>query len=85
MTPDRIFYPLAALVAGALIALAMVYPQGEGAQSPAPFGHITTQRSQAALALARRNARLELEIKKATDAIKRQQLHDSASSSAPLK
>ena len=39
MTPDRIFYPLAALVAAGLIALAMVYPQGQGMRSPAPFGH----------------------------------------------
>lgn len=39
MTPDRLFYPLMALVAAGLIALAMVYPQGQGARSPGPFGH----------------------------------------------
>ena len=37
MIPDRFFYPLAALVIAALIGLAMVYPQGQGALSPKPF------------------------------------------------
>lgn len=37
MIPDRFFYPLAALVIAALIGLAMVYPQGQGAPSPKPF------------------------------------------------
>jgi len=41
MLPDRAFYPLAALLAVALIALASVYPQGQGARSPKPFGHAT--------------------------------------------
>ncbi len=37
--PDRLFFPLVALIALALIALAMVWPQGQGARSPPPFGH----------------------------------------------
>jgi hypothetical protein len=37
--PDRIVLPVLALIAAGLIALAMVWPQGQGAQSPAPFGH----------------------------------------------
>jgi len=37
--PPRIAYPLLALVAAGLVALGMVYPQGRGAVSPAPFGH----------------------------------------------
>jgi hypothetical protein len=41
MLPDRAFYPLAAVLAVALIALASVYPQGQGARSPKPFGHAT--------------------------------------------
>jgi hypothetical protein len=41
MLSDRTFYPLAALFAVALIALASVYPQGQGARSPRPFGHAT--------------------------------------------
>ncbi len=39
--PDRLFYPLTALVAVLLIGLAAVYPQGIGARSPGPFGHET--------------------------------------------
>ncbi len=31
MIPDRLFYPLAALIVAALIGLAMVWPQGQGA------------------------------------------------------
>ena len=30
---------LTALAAAGLIALALVWPQGQGARSPAPFGH----------------------------------------------
>ena len=37
--PDRIALPLLALTAAGLIALAMVWPQGQGAVSPPPFGH----------------------------------------------
>jgi hypothetical protein len=39
MTPDRIFYPLAALVAAGLIALATAYPQGQGDRSTGAMGH----------------------------------------------
>jgi hypothetical protein len=39
---DRIFFPLVALTAVAMLALALVYPQGDGARSPGPFGHETT-------------------------------------------
>lgn len=35
----KIFYPAAALIALLLIALSFVWPQGQGARSPAPFGH----------------------------------------------
>jgi hypothetical protein len=35
---DRVFYASAALFALALIALSLVWPQGEGARSPGPFG-----------------------------------------------
>ena len=41
MMPDRLFYPLAALLAVGLIALATVWPQGQGARSPKPFGEVT--------------------------------------------
>lgn len=36
---NKIFYIAAALAAVAMISLALVWPQGIGARSPAPFGH----------------------------------------------
>ena len=36
---NTVFFWSAALAAAGLIALALVYPQGLGARSPAPFGH----------------------------------------------
>ncbi|HEY2483377.1 MAG TPA: hypothetical protein VGI30_14450 [Caulobacteraceae bacterium] len=35
----RLILPLMALAAVAIIALALVWPQGSGRPSPAPFGH----------------------------------------------
>jgi hypothetical protein len=35
---DRLFFAIAALVAAALVALALVWPQGYGRRSPWPFG-----------------------------------------------
>ncbi|HEY2177181.1 MAG TPA: hypothetical protein VGH15_01240 [Caulobacteraceae bacterium] len=37
--PGRLILPLMALAAVAMIALALVWPQGSGRRSPAPFGH----------------------------------------------
>jgi hypothetical protein len=37
--PDSLALSVYTLVAAGLIALAMVWPQGQGARSPAPFGH----------------------------------------------
>jgi hypothetical protein len=42
---DRLFLPLIALAAAAAIALALVWPQGLGDRSPAPFGHEPVQRT----------------------------------------
>ena len=36
---DRLYFSLMGLAAAAMIALALVWPQGMGARSPAPFGH----------------------------------------------
>ena len=36
--PDSIALPALALFAVGLVALALVWPQGQGARSPAPFG-----------------------------------------------
>jgi len=35
---DRFFFPLCVLAAVGMIALALVWPEGMGAPSPAPFG-----------------------------------------------
>jgi hypothetical protein len=35
--PDAVAYPLIGFVAAGLIALALVWPQGEGVTSPEPF------------------------------------------------
>ena len=37
--PDGLALPATALLAVGLIALALVWPQGQGARSPPPFGH----------------------------------------------
>jgi hypothetical protein len=37
--PGRLILPLMALAAVAMIALALVWPQGSGRRSPPPFGH----------------------------------------------
>lgn len=42
---DRFYLPLLAVAAAAAIALAMVWPQGLGDRSPAPFGHEPVQRT----------------------------------------
>jgi hypothetical protein len=37
MIPDRLFYPLAALIVAALVGLAFVWPIGQGAPKPSLF------------------------------------------------
>jgi len=59
---DRIFFPLIGIFALALIALAAVWPQGLGARSPGPFGHVPEQQTpEVKEALAREAARAALE------------------------
>lgn len=43
--PDRIFMPLMGLVAAALIALSLAWPQGQGDRSWGPFGHLPEQQT----------------------------------------
>ena len=45
---DRLFYPFIILVMAAVVALAAVWPQGNGARSPGPFGHQPVQQQIAA-------------------------------------
>ena len=44
---DRWFFSLTALAVIAMVALALVAPQGQGRRSPAPFGHETTADARA--------------------------------------
>jgi hypothetical protein len=44
---DRLFFPLMALVAVAMIALSLVWPQAGGRRSPRPFGHATASETAA--------------------------------------
>jgi hypothetical protein len=37
--PDGLALSATALIAAGLVALALVWPQGQGAPSPPPFGH----------------------------------------------
>ncbi len=53
---DRLFLPGAAVLALAMIALALVWPQGLGARSPAPFGHVPIQQTAAMRAAMKREA-----------------------------
>jgi hypothetical protein len=39
---DRAYFSVLGLAAAAMIALALVWPQGMGARSPGPFGHAVT-------------------------------------------
>ena len=51
---DRFYMPLLALGAVAAIALALVWPQGLGDRSPAPFGSEPVQRTAAMQARMKR-------------------------------
>lgn len=44
---DRLYLPVLALAAAAAITLAIVWPQGLGDRSPAPFGSQPVQRTPA--------------------------------------
>jgi hypothetical protein len=43
--PDRLFMPLMALIALAMIAFSLVWPQGYGDRSPAPWGSTPLQQT----------------------------------------
>ena len=54
---DRLYLPVLALIAVAAVALAMVWPQGWGDRSPAPFGSEPYQRTpKMQAAMQRENA-----------------------------
>ncbi len=66
--PDRVFIPLVALIAFAMIALALVWPQGYGDRSPGPFGSTPLQQTPAMQAKIQREK--DSAQKRADDAIR---------------
>lgn len=67
---DRLFFPAIGLMAAALIALAMVWPQGLGARSPGPFGETPyQQRPEIQAALKRQHEAAMAEAEQARQAV----------------
>jgi hypothetical protein len=67
---DRLFFGGLTLVAAALIALAMVWPQGLGARSPGPFGSVPVQQRPEVQAAMRREAEANnARLQKAREAV----------------
>jgi hypothetical protein len=63
---DRLALPLIAVTAIAVVALAMVWPQGYGARSPGPFGHTPIQQTPEIKAALKREH--DLAMQRAADA-----------------
>jgi hypothetical protein len=60
---DRIILSLLALVAVLMIGFAAIWPQGLGARSPAPFGHLPLQQTpEMKAALMRASLKVEQQI-----------------------
>ncbi len=53
---DRLFLPALAVLAALMIGFAMIWPQGLGDRSPAPFGHTPVQQTVAMQAAMKREA-----------------------------
>ena len=68
---DRLYLPLLALVSVAVIALALVWPQGLGDRSPAPFGRFPVQRTpEVQAAMKREQQAAEARLTRARDAVR---------------
>lgn len=67
---DRLFFGGLSLVAAALVALALVWPQGLGARSPGPFGSVPVQQRPEVQAAMRREAEANnARLQKAREAV----------------
>ena len=78
---DRFYLPGLAIAALAAVALALVWPQGLGDRSPAPFGHQPVQRTAAAQAQMKRATEAsERRIGQARDALRKLQAQTIAPS-----
>ena len=68
---DRLYLPFLGLTALAAIALALVWPQGLGDRSPAPFGHAPLQRMPAMQAAMQRETQAaQRQVSQARDALR---------------
>ena len=68
---DRLYLPLVGLVAIAAVALALVWPQGLGDRSPAPFGHQPVQRTpQMQAAMKRETEAAQRRMDQAREAVR---------------
>jgi hypothetical protein len=63
---DRLFLPILGCAALAAVALALVWPQGLGARSPAPFGHTPVQQTPEMQAAMKRET--ETAVRRVTQA-----------------
>ena len=68
---DRLYLPLLAAATLAVIALAMVWPQGMGDRSPGPFGHTPIQQTPEMQAKMKREHEAAQErLQQARDAVR---------------
>jgi hypothetical protein len=68
---DRFYLPLLALSAIGAVALALVWPQGLGDRSPAPFGHEPVQRTAAMqAAMKREHEAAQRRVEQAREAVR---------------
>jgi hypothetical protein len=68
---DRLYLPFLGLAAAAAIALALVWPQGDGARSWGPFGRTPEQqRPEVQAAMQRENEAAERRAKQTRDALR---------------
>jgi hypothetical protein len=63
---DRLYMPILGLAALAAVALSLIWPQGLGARSPGPFGHLPEQQKPAVQAAMRRET--EASVRRLNDA-----------------
>ena len=68
---DRLYLPLLAVLTIAVVALALVWPQGLGDRSPPPFGRAPVQRTPEVRAAMQREAEAsEKRIRRAREAVR---------------
>ena len=77
--PDRIFMPLLGLIAVALIAFSLVWPQGQGDSSWGSFGHTPVQQTPEMKAAIQR----EKDAAARRDAAARKAIEDAAQPPPP--